>query len=103
MEPLQLWLLLELCWKLRRNFWLEVLFLNCSQGFIVELRRCFYAGLHPMVISDAFQHAAEVSVNILKNMSQAVDLKDRASLIKIAKTSLNSKVTDIHLSGKLTA
>ncbi|GAU88452.1 hypothetical protein RvY_01149 [Ramazzottius varieornatus] len=49
-------------------------------------------GLHPTVISEAFQHAAEVSVNILKNMSQAVDLKDRAQLIKIAKTSLNSKV-----------
>lgn len=49
-------------------------------------------GLHPTVISEAFQHAAEISVKILKNMSQAVDLKDRAQLIKIAKTSLNSKV-----------
>ena len=52
-----------------------------------------FVGLHPTVISDAFQHAAEVSVDILKKMSQSVDLKDRAQLIKIAKTSLNSKVT----------
>ncbi|XP_055338856.1 T-complex protein 1 subunit delta-like [Paramacrobiotus metropolitanus] len=61
-------------------------------AFLEAAAKLLEKGLHPMVISEAFQHAADISVNILKNMALPVDLKDRESLIKIARTSLNSKV-----------
>lgn len=49
-------------------------------------------GIHPMIISDAFQKAAAKSVTILTEMSVPVLLTDRESLIKGASTSLSSKV-----------
>ena len=49
-------------------------------------------GIHPTVISESFLLAARKSEEILKNMSQPVDLADRDGLIKAAVTSLNSKV-----------
>lgn len=89
---LHLWLLWqELCWKPLLNSWNEV-----SQCFsVLEITSSSFValiGLHPTVISEAFQHASEMSVSILQNMSLPVDLKDRNALIQIAKTSLNSKV-----------
>ena len=49
-------------------------------------------GIHPTVISESFLLAARQSEEILKKMSQPVDLADRDGLIKAAVTSLNSKV-----------
>merc|ERR1719271_2197051 len=49
-------------------------------------------GLHPQVITDAFLSAAAKSDEILKAMSIPVNLTDKASLIKAAKTSLCSKI-----------
>lgn len=49
-------------------------------------------GIHPTVISDAFQMAALKSIEILTEMSQPVDLTDTDTLVKSASTSLNSKV-----------
>lgn len=49
-------------------------------------------GIHPTIISDAFQHAAVKSVEILAGMSRPIELADKESLIKIASTALSSKV-----------
>ena len=49
-------------------------------------------GIHPTVISESFQRAAKRADDILTGMSQPVDLNDEELLIKIASTSLNSKV-----------
>lgn len=49
-------------------------------------------GIHPTVISDAFQKAAQQCVKFLAEMAKKVDLSDKENLIKSASTSLNSKV-----------
>jgi len=49
-------------------------------------------GIHPTIISESFQKAADKSVEILESMSTPVQLSDRESLLKSATTSLNSKV-----------
>jgi len=49
-------------------------------------------GIHPMVISDAFQKAALKCCEILESVSTKVELTDHDSLLKSASTSLNSKV-----------
>jgi hypothetical protein len=49
-------------------------------------------GIHPTIISDAFQRAAVKAVEILAGMSRPVELTDKESLIKSASTALNSKV-----------
>nr|CAB3228985.1 T-complex protein 1 subunit delta [Phallusia mammillata] len=49
-------------------------------------------GIHPTTVSDAFQSCAAKSVEILTAMSHPVELTDRATLLKSANTSLNSKV-----------
>mmetsp|Transcript_14743 Transcript_14743/g.41508 ORF Transcript_14743/g.41508 Transcript_14743/m.41508 type:complete len:535 (-) Transcript_14743:230-1834(-) len=49
-------------------------------------------GVHPTVISDAFQKAAVKAMEILESISKPVDLADREGLIKAATTSLSSKV-----------
>lgn len=49
-------------------------------------------GIHPTIISDAFQKAAAKSIEILTGMSTPVQLTDKENLIKSASTSLNSKV-----------
>jgi T-complex protein 1 subunit delta len=53
-------------------------------------------GIHPTVISDSFKLAIDKSREILEGMSIKVDLSDRESLIKSAKTSLSSKVVSQH-------
>ena len=40
-------------------------------------------GLHPTAISEAFQKAAEKSVEILTNMAIPVDLSDREKLLQV--------------------
>jgi len=49
-------------------------------------------GIHPTIISESFQKAADKSVDILTNMANPLTLADRDSLLKAANTSLNSKV-----------
>ena len=49
-------------------------------------------GIHPTIISESFQKAYDRASSILTSMSQKISLDDYESLIKAAKTSLNSKV-----------
>lgn len=58
--------------------------------------RLLNRGLHPSVISKAFQKAAALSADVLKKVAIPIDLSDRKGLIKTASTSLNSKVIGGH-------
>lgn len=49
-------------------------------------------GIHPSVISDAFQRAAAAAVNVLHDMSLPISLSDTSSLLQAANTSLSSKI-----------
>lgn len=49
-------------------------------------------GIHPTAISESFQRAATKAEEILTEMSTPVNLNDTDVLVKIASTSLNSKV-----------
>lgn len=56
-------------------------------------------GIHPTIISDAFQEAAKTCHESLVNkLAIEVDLKDLDSLQRVASTSLNSKVVSQHSS-----
>lgn len=66
-------------------------------GSLLEAaERLLQKGIHPTLISDAFQKAAAKAVEILTSMSIPVDLTDKESLVKTAATSLNSKVLTRH-------
>ncbi|ODV91565.1 hypothetical protein CANCADRAFT_130 [Tortispora caseinolytica NRRL Y-17796] len=54
--------------------------------------RLLARGLHPTIISDAFQRATERAVEIIKDMSDPIELSDRSALVRAAATSLNSKI-----------
>jgi len=54
--------------------------------------RLLSKGIHPSVISDAFQGAAAEAVRILHDMSQPISLSDTAALLQAANTSLSSKI-----------
>ncbi|TDL24830.1 t-complex protein 1 [Rickenella mellea] len=49
-------------------------------------------GMHPTIIAESFSKAAAKSVEYLTEISTPVDLNDRASLLRAASTSLNSKI-----------
>lgn len=49
-------------------------------------------GIHPTIISEAFQRAAAAAVQTLHEMSIPISLTDRATLLKAATTSLSSKI-----------
>ena len=49
-------------------------------------------GIHPTVVSDAFQVACQKAIEYLKGVSIPIDLEDKESLMTAASTSLNSKV-----------
>lgn len=51
-----------------------------------------FTGIHPTTISDSFMRAASEAEKILDAMAVPVDLNDDEKLVKIATTSLNSKV-----------
>jgi len=55
-------------------------------------RKLLNRGIHPTSISEAFQVAQAKAVEILSSISQPMKLSDRESLVKMASTSLNSKV-----------
>ncbi|GIQ91460.1 chaperone tailless complex polypeptide 1 [Kipferlia bialata] len=59
--------------------------------------RLFKLGIHPMTISSAFQLAEDEAQRILLDvMAKPVDIQDRDLLIKLATTSLASKVISAH-------
>ncbi|PKI82330.1 T-complex protein 1 subunit delta [Malassezia vespertilionis] len=49
-------------------------------------------GIHPTIIAESFQHAAQKAVESLLQVAIPVRLDDRAALLRAATTSLNSKV-----------
>jgi len=49
-------------------------------------------GIHPTVISEAFQRAAAAAVQVLHDMSIPISLTDKLTLLKAASTSLSSKI-----------
>ncbi|KAL8589763.1 T-complex protein 1 subunit delta [Nucella lapillus] len=49
-------------------------------------------GIHPTIISEAFQKAAAKCVEMLESIAKPVGLSDREALLHSASTSLNSKV-----------
>ena len=49
-------------------------------------------GIHPTIISDAFQTACKKAVEVLTAMATPLELSDRDSLLKSASTALNSKI-----------
>jgi T-complex protein 1 subunit delta len=53
-------------------------------------------GIHPTVISEAFQRAAAAAVKTLEDMSQPILLSDRTTLLQAASTSLSSKIVAQH-------
>ena len=53
-------------------------------------------GIHPTVISEAFQRAAGAAVQALHDMSQPISLADRETLFRAASTSLFSKIVSEH-------
>lgn len=55
-------------------------------------------GIHPTVISDAFNKAANKACEILESIAIPVNLEDKESLIRAANTSLSSKVISQHTS-----
>lgn len=62
-------------------------------GALLEAaERLLQKGIHPTLISDAFQKAAGKAVEILTNMSIPVNLSDKHCLVQAAATALNSKV-----------
>ena len=61
-------------------------------AFLEASEKLLHRGIHPTIISDAFQKAAAKSIEILGAMSTPIELTDKESLIKSASTSLNSKV-----------
>lgn len=58
--------------------------------------RLLSKGIHPTVISEAFQRAAGAAVKILHNMSQPISLSDRTTMLQTAATSLSSKIVSQH-------
>lgn len=49
-------------------------------------------GVHPTIISEAFQRAAAEAVKVLESMSIPIDLGDTSTLLQAAETSLSSKI-----------
>ncbi|KAK3383254.1 chaperonin Cpn60/TCP-1 family [Lasiosphaeria ovina] len=54
--------------------------------------RLLSKGIHPSVISEAFQRAAAAAVEVLHDMSHPISLTDTAALLQAANTSLSSKI-----------
>ncbi|KTW26843.1 T-complex protein 1 subunit delta [Pneumocystis jirovecii RU7] len=49
-------------------------------------------GIHPTIIAESFQKAAAHAIEALEACSKKIDLCDRNTLIRVASTSLNSKI-----------
>ncbi|PRT54038.1 T-complex protein 1 subunit delta [Wickerhamiella sorbophila] len=62
--------------------------------------RLLNRAIHPSIIAESFQRAAQRATEIMQKMSHPVDLADRKQLVQAATTSLNSKIVSQH-SGKI--
>lgn len=58
--------------------------------------RLLNIGIHPTLIAESFQRAAQRAVQILLDMSYKISLEDREQLIRAATTSLSSKIVSQH-------
>ncbi|CAH1984590.1 unnamed protein product [Acanthoscelides obtectus] len=58
--------------------------------------KLLHRGIHPTAISESFQRAAVLALDILQEIATPVDITNRELLIKCASTSLNSKVVSQH-------
>uniref|UniRef100_A0A1I7SWK0 T-complex protein 1 subunit delta n=1 Tax=Bursaphelenchus xylophilus TaxID=6326 RepID=A0A1I7SWK0_BURXY len=65
-------------------------------AFLDAAEKLLNKGIHPTRISDSFQRAASKAVEILEGMSYPLDISNDEELIKLATTSLNSKVVSQH-------
>jgi T-complex protein 1 subunit delta len=65
-------------------------------GLLGAAQKLLEKGIPPMAIAESFQRAAQFIVEELKTIAKPVKLSDRETLIKNAKTSLNSKVVSQH-------
>ncbi|CAD5212139.1 unnamed protein product [Bursaphelenchus okinawaensis] len=64
--------------------------------FLDAAEKLLNKGIHPTIISDSFQRAAAKAEQILEEMSYPLDISNDEELIKLATTSLNSKVVSQH-------
>jgi T-complex protein 1 subunit delta len=81
------WSLLEAYLEPRTSCWRRV---RRTVGKIFDILTS--AGIHPTIISEAFQRAAAAAVKTLHDMSIPISLSDRPTLLKAASTSLSSKI-----------
>lgn len=66
-------------------------------AFLGAAEKMLQKGIHPTIVAESFFKASSKAVEILTEMSTPVDLNDKASLLRAASTSLNSKVSHIFL------
>jgi len=58
-----------------------------------QCQKLLARGIHPTIISESFQEAAKTAVDFLEeSLAIPIDLNDNEQMIKVASTSLNSKV-----------
>ena len=60
--------------------------------------RLLSKGIHPTIISEAFQRASAAAVKILHGMAHPISLSDRTTLLQAASTSLSSKIVSQYTS-----
>ncbi|KGR09624.1 T-complex protein 1 subunit delta, partial [Candida albicans P78048] len=65
-------------------------------AFLGAAERLLSKGIHPTLIAESFQRAAQRSVEILLDMSYKISLDNREQLIRAATTSLSSKIVSQH-------
>jgi T-complex protein 1 subunit delta len=61
-------------------------------SFLGAAEKMLQKGIHPTIVAESFLKASAKAVEYLTEMSTPVDLTDKASLLRAASTSLNSKV-----------
>lgn len=61
-------------------------------SFLGAAEKMLEKGIHPTIVAESFLRASTKAVEYLTEMSTPVDLNDKASLLRAASTSLNSKV-----------
>lgn len=61
-------------------------------SLLVAAEHLLDKGIHPTIIAEAFQRAAAKGVEHLSEIATKITLTDRASLLRAASTSLNSKI-----------
>lgn len=65
-------------------------------AFLGAAERLLSKGIHPTLIAESFQRAAQRSVEILLDMSYKISLDNHEQLIRAATTSLSSKIVSQH-------